>query len=134
MMKKLTDLYGVGDKTAEILTENGYDIENISEVSYDELIKIGLKNDVSNKILENFKEDDNPENLTSTNANDEDDSKVDDDLEDDEELDYSKRPDLTYSNANKYIRYAFEKSEYYNNGLSESELEREFRKFVNHRL
>lgn len=127
MMKKLTDLYGVGDKTAEILTENGYDIENISEVSHDELIKIGLKNDVSNKILENFKEEDNSDNQDN-------DSKEDDDLEDDEELDYSKRPDLTYSNANKYIKYAFEQSEYYNNGLSESEIEREFRRFVNNRL
>jgi Holliday junction resolvasome RuvABC DNA-binding subunit len=140
-MNKLKDLEGVGDKTAEILEETGITIDDLAkfnlENDIEKLIDIGINKSQAEKILSNFTkpssdEEANHNHLDSYSAKD--DSNKDDDLEDDEELDYSKRPDLTYNNANKYIKYAFEQSEYYNEELSESLIEREFRKFVNKRL
>nr|WP_302577938.1 helix-hairpin-helix domain-containing protein [Methanobrevibacter arboriphilus] len=126
---ELKDLEGVGNATAEKLEEAGITIDDLAkfnlENNIDELTKLGINESQSEKILSNFTKPFSGE-IGDNISGDNDKSS--------EGENNNKRPDLTYSNANKYIRYAFEHSDYYNEESSESEKEKQFREFVNDKL
>lgn len=98
-MSELEKLKGIGKTTAEKLEKAGFNVDNISKITLEELTELDINKATSEKILSNFevKPDEN-DNESGENPN-----------PNEPKLDFKHK----IKKANKYLKYAFEHSNYY---------------------
>jgi len=51
----LTEIKGIGEKTANVLSEAGYNLENIKDITVEKLEELGYTDHMANKLLEDVK-------------------------------------------------------------------------------
>lgn len=95
-MSELEQFKGIGKTTAEKLEKAGFNVENISKITLEELTELDINKATAEKILSNFEVKPN-ENESEDNSSSNNPRLIEHDIK----------------KANKYLKYAFEQSDFY---------------------